>query len=358
MNRGYFKWIVLAAIACLFVVGLFMWREKIKQEEPKHEKIVPRPFAPFTSYIAAVGIVEASSGNIFIGSPINRIVEKIDVQVGQKVKAGDILFQLDAHDLEADLFTRNVEYENALANLKRLESFPRAEDLAVAEAQLQSADAVQKQAEFQYKMVEGLNESGAMSLEEINQRFSNLEIAKAKYQQAQADYLKIKAGTWLPDLTIARLQVKQAEAAVQRVKTDIDRTIIRSPTAATILQIKIHEGEYPPTDFSRTPPMIIGDTNFMHLRVSINQFDASYFNPKAKAVAYVQGNSQIEFRLTFVELEPYFVSKQNLNNDITEQVDTRVLQAIYCFDEGEERVFVGQQMDVFIETDFEDKEKK
>jgi HlyD family secretion protein len=90
----------------------------------------------------------------------------------------------------------------------------------------------------------------------------------------------------------------------------------------------------------------------MNLRVSINQFDASYYNPSARAVAYLQGNSEIGFPLTFVHLEPYFVTKQNLNNDITEKIDTRVLQAIYCFEEGENRVFVGQQMDVFIETHF------
>ena len=44
----------------------------------------PHPLAPFHSYISGVGVVEASSDNISIGTPINRIVEKVLVKVGQK----------------------------------------------------------------------------------------------------------------------------------------------------------------------------------------------------------------------------------------------------------------------------------
>ena len=95
--------------------------------------------------------------------------------------------------------------------------------------------------------------------------------------------------------------------------------------------------------------MILGNTDKMHLRVNINQFDASFYDPKAPAVAYLQGNAQVEFPLELVKVEPYFVTKQNLTHDIAEKVDTRVLQVIYSFKEGEQHVFVGQQMDVFIE---------
>lgn len=351
MHRDYFKWIVLLAAASVLVVILFMWNENYVKAAPKHQQIVPRAVAPFTTYISAVGIVEASSGNIFIGSPVNRVVDKIEVTVGQKVTTGQILFKLESRDLEADLASRCLDYENALANLKKLESLPRREDIAAATAQLKSAQADFEKGKSQYQRIEGLK-PGAMSQEEIARRKFLFEDAEAKLQQAQADYDKTKAGAWLPDLEIARLQVKQSKALVQRVEADIARTVIRSPTDATILQIKIHEGEFPPSDTSRSPPMIIGNTDKMNLRVSINQFDASYYNPQSKAVAYLQGNSYVDFPLNFVNLEPFFVSKQNLSNDINEKVDTRVLQAIYCFNEGENRVYVGQQMDVFIETHY------
>lgn len=350
MNRGYFKWIVMLALACVAIIVAFFLTTKKDVQDSASSQIVPQLYSPFPLYISAVGIVEASSGNIYIGSPVNRVVDKVEVKVGQKVKEGDILFRLESHDLEADLAARLIDYQNAQANLKKLEALPRAEDVAVAMAQLNSTKAGLDQAKSQYQRVEGLQNSGAMSQEEIARRKYALDEAQAKVQQAQADLEKTKAGAWLPDLEIARLQVLQSKALVQRVETDIARTVIRAPTAATILQIKIHDGEFPPSDSSRAPAMILGNTDPLHLRVNINQFDASYYNPKARAVAFLQGNAHVEFPLKFVHIEPFFVAKQNLSNDVTEKVDTRVLQAIYCFEEGEQRVFVGQQMDVFIQT--------
>lgn len=352
MNRSYFNWIILLAAACIVLVALFMGTESNTLPKSTQKPLTSRPMSPFKSYISAVGIVEASSGNIFVGSPVNRVVDKVEVKVGDKVKAGEILFRLDSKDLEADLLTRCINYKNAVANLQKLESLPRIEDVAISEALLKEAQVKLNQAASQYKSVEGLQLSGAMSLEEVNRRRFAFEEAEAKKSQAQADLNKTKSGAWKPDLEMARLQVEQARAEVQRAEADLARTVIRAPSDAQVLQIKIHAGEYPPPDPSRIPPMILGNTDEMHLRVNINQFDASFYNSKAPTVAFLQGNAKTPFHLTFVQLEPYFVTKQNLTNDITEKVDTRVLQAIYCFEEGEQRVYVGQQMDVFIETDY------
>lgn len=355
MNRGYFKWIIAAAVACVGIVSVFMWSER-SDRQSNVEQAVPLPISPFKTYISAVGIVEARGGNIFVGSPVNRVVDKVEVSVGQKVQKGDVLFRLESKDLKADLDGRYIDYENALANLKKLESLPRKEDVIAAEAVVNITKPEVEQAKSQYDRVAGLQNSGAMSQEEITRRHFALRQAEAKYEQAKADFDKVSTGAWLPDLEIAKLQVKQAEAQVQRVEADIERTIIRSPIDATVLQVKILPGEFPPTDSSNTPPMIIGNTDTLNLRVNINQFDASYYDSKSPAIAHLQGNATVDFPLHFENIEPYFVTKQVLSNDITEKVDTRVLQAIYCFEEGENRVFVGQQMDVFIETNFPPKD--
>ncbi|HLH54443.1 MAG TPA: hypothetical protein VKY92_12585 [Verrucomicrobiae bacterium] len=44
------------------------------------------------------------------------------------------------------------------------------------------------------------------------------------------------------------------------------------------------------------------------------------------------------------------IPKTSLTGDTTERVDTRVLQVIYSFERGELPIYVGQQMDVFIEA--------
>lgn len=350
MNRKYFNWIIFLAAFSVLLVAIFMWNEKSNRVVTPPKQITMRPVSPFKSYISAVGIVEAKSDNIFIGSPVNRVIDKVEVHVGDKVKAGDVLFRLESDDLQADLETRSIAYESAVASLKKLEALPRIEDVTVSAAAVKSAQIEVEQSKGLYDKVIGLQDSGAMSREEINRRRYAFERAEAKLQQTEAEFDKIKAGAWQPDIEIARLEVKQAKANLQRAEANIQRTIIESPIDATVLQIKIHEGEFPPTDSLHTPSMIIGNINEMHLRVSINQFDASFYRPEAPAVAFLQGNASVDFPLQFVKIEPYFVTKQNLTNEITEKVDTRVLQVIYSFKEKGQGVYVGQQMDVFIET--------
>ncbi|MFM9147584.1 MAG: hypothetical protein ACKORI_05600, partial [Verrucomicrobiota bacterium] len=55
--------------------------------------------------------------------------------------------------------------------------------------------------------------------------------------------------------------------------------------------------------------------------------------------------------LKFVRIEPFVVPKVSLTGGSVERVDTRVLQVIYQFERPADRsVFVGQQMDVFIDA--------
>lgn len=348
MSRKYFYIICGIAILCLGLIIASMWMEK-PTVEPKEEPLPP-PISPYPSSIAGIGIVEPASGNIFIGSPVSGIVERIFVTVGMNVKKGTPLLQFDDRELQANLTIQQFAYDNALARLHKLEAEPRSEDVSAALAVLKSSEIQVAQAKSQYEMVQGLQDTRALSQEEINRRRFNYEESLAKLQQAKADYDKIKAGAWKPDLEIARLEALQAKANVERVNTDIERTIIRSPIDGTVLQIKIHEGEYPPPDSFRTPMMIVGNIEHLHLRVSINQLDVSFFQPKATAKAFLQGNANIQFPLEFVRIEPYLVNKENLTNDIMEQVDTRVLQVIYRFKTVDEHIYVGEQMDVFIDA--------
>jgi hypothetical protein len=64
----------------------------------------------------------------------------------------------------------------------------------------------------------------------------------------------------------------------------------------------------------------------------------------------VRGNRDIRFPLAFVRIEPYVLAKRSLTGDIAERVDTRVLELVYSFDPDGLPVYIGQQVDVFIEA--------
>jgi hypothetical protein len=67
-------------------------------------------------------------------------------------------------------------------------------------------------------------------------------------------------------------------------------------------------------------------------------------------VAYVRGDTRQKIPLEFVRFEPYVVPKKSLTGDSTERVDTRVLQVIYRIRDEKTPVYVGQQMDIYIDA--------
>lgn len=348
MNRNYFYTVLVLAASCLALIIITMWHDDPSDEAT--EQFVSHPPPPYKSYIYGAGVVEPSSENILIGAPVNRIVDRVLATVGQRVKKGEVLILLEDRDLQADLGSRQVIYENAMAKLQKLEALPRKEDVAFAEAALSVAQAELSNSKDQYEMVMALKDPRAVSQQEINRRRANFEQAHAKTQQANAELEKLKAGTWRPDLDIAGLEVLEAKANIYRVLADIERTTIRSPIDGTVLQIKIHKGEMPSPDTVNAPMMIVGNTDELHLRVSINQFDSSYFEPESPAIAFLQRGRSAEFPLEFVKMAPLLVNKMNASNSISEKMDTRVLQVIYRFKQHDPRLFVGQQMDAFIEA--------
>jgi hypothetical protein len=70
----------------------------------------------------------------------------------------------------------------------------------------------------------------------------------------------------------------------------------------------------------------------------------------AAARASLRGDPGQSFPLTFVRVEPYVLPKKSLTGDNTERVDTRVLQVIYAVDARERALYVGQQVDVFVDA--------
>ena len=74
----------------------------------------------------------------------------------KEVKKGEVLFELENRDLEANLAAQEAAYQIAVAKLKRLESMPRPEDLEAANADLKNTQSELEQAKHQYEMTQEL----------------------------------------------------------------------------------------------------------------------------------------------------------------------------------------------------------
>lgn len=269
--------------------------------------------APFRSFIAGAGIVEAESRNIDIGTPLPGIVTKLAIKVGDQVTVGAPLFYLDDREARADLLLRQA-------------------DLVKAKAAVGEAEASLRDAQTLLNLANAITDKRAISTEDLDKRQNAMLIAKAKLDSARAG-------------------VQQAEAAQAAVNTTLDRLVVRAPITGEILQVNIRPGEFAQTGALSTPLLIMGQLDTLHVRVDIDENDAWRFNRNGnKAVAFLRGNRNFSTELTLAYLEPFVVPKKSLTGDSTERVDTRVLQALYRFDRSKLKAYVGQQMDVYIEA--------
>jgi hypothetical protein len=112
----------------------------------------------------------------------------------------------------------------------------------------------------------------------------------------------------------------------------------------------VRPGEYVAAPSSQAL-MVLGEvSDRVHVRVDIDEHDIPRFRKGAPARASLRGRPDLSYPLTFVRVEPYVIPKKSLTGDNTERVDTRVLQVIYALDVKGRPVYVGQQMDVFIDV--------
>lgn len=292
---------VLGAIIGLLVV---FWSQK---KQPVPPILFPAPRSPYSHAIYGAGIIEASTENIAIGAPFAELIMQIYVVEGNFVKAGDPLFQLDTRQLEAQKQTAISQLEVSVVNYENLKT--------------------------QFSFYERVVDKRAVS--------------EQAYEQA---YFAMKG---------AEEQVKVAQGALNQILTDIERSTVRAPVDAEILQVNAHVGEiYPLISYNVTQPytilqtalILMGTVSPMQMRIDIDEEDCWRFRSGAAATAFVRGNASISFPMEFVRIEPYVVPKISFTGQTIERIDTRVLQVLYRFNRGDLPVFAGQLLDVYIEA--------
>jgi len=300
----------ILAIAGLFFAGYTVVSSN--QPMPIAKAVAEPASSPFKEFIAGAGIIESKSQNIAIGTPLPRIVSRVAVKVGDTIKIGTPLFYLDERDTRAELVIKEADLAKAFASVNE------------AKASLIDTQTLEN-------IAESVTDKRAISKEELVRRHNAVAIAQAKLDSAKA-------------------VVQQAQASIADSRTTLERLIIRSPIDGEVLQVNVRVGEFAQAGVLTTPLMLVGNIDQLHVRVDIDENDAWRFDKNNKAVAYLRGNRAFKVELELAYLEPFVIPKKSLTGDSTERVDTRVLQALYSFDRKQLPLYIGQQMDVFIET--------
>ncbi|HZV00574.1 MAG TPA: efflux RND transporter periplasmic adaptor subunit [Planctomycetota bacterium] len=341
--------IVLPTISLLGILFALSYVAEAQKVDPPAKPLVPPPRNPYGNTISGNGIIEpAAERTVSIGPTIPGVVLEVRVAVGDVVSAGAPLFRLDDRALVAERDVRAASLELAKAKLARLKALPRPEEVPPAQARVDQAEAALGDLKAQLARLEKAQASGrgVVALDELDQRRFRTIVAEKALAQARSELDLLRAGAWQPDLLQAKAEVLQAEAMLKQTEVDIDRSTVKAPTDATVLQVSVREGMYaqPQNDL-----VLLGNTQRLNVRVDVDEESAPLVRAGCKATALIKNFPDAPVPLEFVRIEPWVQPKKSLTGDNSERVDTRVLQVIFRLGAAPVPVYVGQQVDVFME---------
>lgn len=290
-------------------VGIFLMISRMRQETPAPTPLAPPTRSPFAGSIAATGIIEATKENVRIATSKPGLVTRVFVEVGSQVKVGDPLFQLDDREAKARLASVKAQLDVLNANLAAEKV--RLEDLS---------DQLERTAKLAKEQV--------AAEDELTRRKFAVEQSKAQMESVRAN-------------------IRATEQLVRQSEIELEVLTVRAPRQGMLLQVNIREGEFANVQVTE-PVMIIGEVDTLQVRADVDEQNAPLVQPNQPAVAYMKGDTQNPIPLRFVRIDPFVVPKRSLTGESAERVDTRVLQIIFNMDRPKIPVYVGQQVDVYI----------
>ncbi len=215
---------------------------------------------------------------------------KVNVKEGDKVKAGDVLAQLDTKDLELavkaaqdnldlaqksltqakvpasaeEISAAQAAYDSAVAALNRAQRGPTVEELKILKANLEKAKAALDQAQTAYDRAGGASNPyvGMMPTTlQLQSATLDYQIAQANYEkalkldstsieQAKSGVTQAKStldlkqkGPRAEDIAVAQVRVQQAQTGLEQAQAALAKAKLAAPFDGTITNVTVRAGE-------------------------------------------------------------------------------------------------------------------
>jgi len=211
-------------------------RTEVQTQEITHREIVEK--------VSASGRIQPVT-QINISANVSAEIISMHVEEGDRVKQGQLLFQLDKVRYDADVRSYESLYNSRKASLDK------------------SAKDMQR--------FEGLFRSNNVSLAE-------LEDIQTQYQ-------------------LAKSSLEQSEAGLKQARDNLDKTTVRSPMSGTVIAVYKEAGEIAlGSQFSQDVVMIIADLSKMEVEVEVNENDVVRVSRKDRVDIEVDAIPDTVFR--------------------------------------------------------------
>lgn len=204
--------------------------------------------------------------SVDVGAQVSGQIEKLYVELGQQVKKGDPIAEIDST-------TQRNELERSKAQL------------ASYEAQLAARKTALDIAQTRYNRELKLRSSDSTSRE-------NLESAQQALASAKADLAEMES------------QIVQTRLAVSTAETNLGYTRISAPLDGTVISIPVEEGQT--VNANQTTPTIVkvADLSRMENKIEISEGDITRVRPGMPVIYTILSEPDISFRAKLDSIDP------------------------------------------------------
>ena len=252
---------------------------------------------------------------VTVGAQVSGKIEKLYVSIGQTVKMGDMIAEIDSTTQQND-----VDIAKA-----KMSSY---------QAQLKAAKTSLKIAKKQYQRMQSLKKQNAASTED-------LENAEDSYEAAMSKVAEIEAS------------LKETEISLSTAETNLGYTKITAPLDGTIVSVPVKVGQTINAAMDTPTIVQIADLNQMEIYIEISEGDIGNIKPGVKVTYSVLADMNKVYETTLKSIDPALTLLTD--DQYTEVVDSS--EAIYFYGrlvvpnaDGKLRIGMTTQNVIYVES--------
>ena len=311
--------LVMAAGAVSTCVWM-RWGRPIKNPNsiPQTATVVRRDFA---STVLATGAVRPQVGSeVRVGARISGRVERLYANIGDVVKKGQVIAELEKSDLEAMVAERQAGLDLASAKLSAVQA-ERPKEIEKAEADVKQYEATAILARKAKEREQELQKKGIASEETEDQALERCSVAEAQLSAAQKA-LELSKTRCAEDLKQAKAEIARARSSLDSAKVQVSYATITAPISGVIASVATQEGETVAAGLNAPTFVTIIDLNRLQVDAYVDEVDIGKVRVGQRALFTVDAYPGQEFKGKVTAIYPKAVLRENVvNYDVVIEIE-------------------------------------
>lgn len=172
---------------------------------------------------------------VTLGFRVPGKLAKLLYDEGDKVKAGEVMARLDDEPYRNQLASAQAQVDSLRARLTLRETGNRPQEIAQARSLVREREAAAVNAERLFQRAEELLVDKGVSIQERDTAEANHQEAQARLKSARDNLALLEAGFRTEDITQAKADLAQTEAALATASLQLQDTVLTAPTDGVIL---------------------------------------------------------------------------------------------------------------------------